>query len=202
MIIDSLHSILPGCGINTIQSSSKNWRSKRWCAHNARHGQINVERATKWCGWNMRLDDSFLKSDFDYLHWVIVMGAEKSLTLRMPGISGSVECFSFDEVGQKKGILLVDLSTGRIEPQPIEILWIQISYWLFAYRLLGIVFSRYYIWNIWTMQSDEIADKIIRCNLMNVDRNQYKKINPSMLAELRNHALTLRLHMNSGKRKW
>ena len=42
-------------------------------------------------------------------------------------------------------------------------------------------------------KSDEIADKIIRCNLMNVDRNQYKKINPSMLAELRNQCIDLKI---------
>lgn len=139
------------------------------------------------------LDDSFLKSDFDYIALGHSHGRRKVTNTKNAWYSGSVECFSFDEVGQKKGILLVDLSAGRIEPQPIEIYEskYRIDYspidcsGLSSADIISEIFEQ--------CKSDEIADKIIRCNLKNVDRNQYKKINPSMLAELRNQCIDLKI---------
>jgi len=137
------------------------------------------------------LDDSFLKSDFDYIALGHSHGQRK--VSKNAWYSGSVECFSFDEFRQRKGILLVDLSAGRIEPQQIVI-------YKSKYRIdyppidcsglsSGDIISEIY----GKCNLGEIADKIIRCNLTNVDRDQYKKINPSILAELRSQCIDLKI---------
>jgi len=137
------------------------------------------------------LDDSFLKSDFDYIALGHSHGRRKVTNTQNAWYSGSVECFSFDEVGQKKGILLVDLSTGRIQPHEIYDYKYRIDY-------PPIDCSRFSSGDIVSeileqCKLNDITNKIIRCNLENVDRNQYKKISPSMLSELRDLCIDLKI---------
>ncbi len=135
------------------------------------------------------LDDSLLRSDFDYIALGHSHGRRK--VNDNTWYSGSVEYFSFDESRQEKGILLVDLSSGRTQPVKIYASRYRIDYppidctGLSSADIISEIFEQ--------CKSDEIADKIIRCNLTNVDRNQYKKINPSMLAELRNQCIDLKI---------
>lgn len=135
------------------------------------------------------LDDSFLKSDFDYIALGHSHGRRK--VKHNTWYSGSVEYFSFDEIGQKKGIILVDLSTGRTQSFEIHD-----SKYLIDYPPIdcsglssGDIISEI----LEQCKLDEITNKIIRCNLKNVDRNQYKKINNSKLGELRNLCIELKI---------
>lgn len=134
------------------------------------------------------LDDSFLRSDFDYIALGHSHGRRK--VTDNTWYSGSVEYFSFDEARQEKGILLVDLSTGRKEPLEIYESYrkdyrpINCS-GLLSEDILSEIFKQ--------CKSRDIENKIVRLNLINVDRNQYKKINLSMLNELRNRCIDLKI---------
>jgi DNA repair exonuclease SbcCD nuclease subunit len=143
------------------------------------------------------LDDSFLRKNFDY----IALGHShgRSEVNDNTCYSGSVECFSFDEVGQKKGILLVDLSTGIIEPHEIYDSKYRIDYP--PIDCLGLTSGDIISEILEQCKLDEINNKIIRCNLKNVDRNQYKKISPSMLSELRNLCIDLKITYEFKKEK-
>jgi DNA repair protein SbcD/Mre11 len=147
--------------------------------------------------WNERrndvgeyeLDDSFLRSDFDYIALGHSHGCRK--VNDNTWYSGSVEYFSFDEAKQKKGILLADLSTGRIQPLEIYDSKYRIDYPPIDCSGLSSGDIVYEI--LEQCKLTEISNKIIRCNLENVDRNQYKKISPSMLSELRNRCIDLKI---------
>ena len=64
------------------------------------------------------LKDSFLKSDFDYIALGHFHG--QAQLSRNAWYSGSVEYFNFGEAQDKKGMLLVDLETGRAESVPVK----------------------------------------------------------------------------------
>lgn len=136
-----------------------------------------------------QLDDSLLRSDFDYIALGHSHGCRK--VRDNTWYSGSVEYFSFDETKQKKGILLADLSTGRITPLNIYESKYRIDYppidcsGLSSGDIVSEIRGQ--------CKLNEISNKIIRCNLENVDRNQYKKISPSMLSELRNLCIDLKI---------
>ncbi len=106
------------------------------------------------------LDDSFLRSDFDYIALGHSHGRRK--VNDNTWYSGSVEYFSFDEANQKKGILLVDLSTGRIEPLNIYESKYRIDYppidctGLSAEDIVSEIFKQ--------CSLNDNVNKIIRCN--------------------------------------
>jgi exonuclease SbcD len=135
------------------------------------------------------LDDSFLKSDFDYIALGHSHGRRK--VNDNTWYSGSVEYFSFDEAWQEKGILLVDLGSGRTQPVEIYASRYRIDYppidcsGLSAWDIVSEVFKQ--------CNAKNINGKIIRCNLKNVDRNQYKKINRSMFSELNEQCIKLKI---------
>jgi DNA repair exonuclease SbcCD nuclease subunit len=135
------------------------------------------------------LDDSFLKSDFDYIALGHSHGRKK--VRDNAWYCGSVEYFSFDEARQEKGILLVDLSTGTTKSVEIHESKYRIDYpsidcsGLSSWDIVSEVFKQ--------CNSKDIKGKIIRCNLENVDRDQYKKINPSNFSELRSLCIHLKI---------
>jgi len=135
------------------------------------------------------LDDGLLKSDFDYIalghsHWQRRVNDNT-------WYSGSVEWFSFDEVWQEKGILLVDLSTGDVKPVKIYESKYRIDYpsidcsGLTSGDIVDEIFKQ--------CNKYSIENKIIRCNLKNVDRDQFKKINPSNFSELKRSCIDLKI---------
>lgn len=135
------------------------------------------------------LDDSFLRSDFDYIALGHSHGRKK--VNDNTWYSGSVEYFSFDEAMQQKGILFVDLSTGRIQPLNIYDSKYRIDYpsidcsGLSSDDIISEIFKQCSMF--------DIENKIIRCNLININRNQYKRIDQSMLSELRKRCIYLKI---------
>jgi DNA repair exonuclease SbcCD nuclease subunit len=135
------------------------------------------------------LDDSFLKSDFDYI--ALGHSHRQRRVNDNTWYSGSVECFSFDEAWHEKGILLVDLSTGDVKPIKIYESKYRIDYPYI--NCLGLS-SDDIVREIFKQCSlNNIKDKIVRCNLKDVDRDQYKKINPSNFSDLRRLCIDLKI---------
>ena len=64
------------------------------------------------------LKDSLLKSDFDYIALGHFHG--QAQLSGNAWYSGSVEYFNFGEAQDEKGMLLVDLETGRAESVPVK----------------------------------------------------------------------------------
>ena len=143
------------------------------------------------------LDDSFLRSDFDYI--ALGHSHRRRRVNDNTWYSGSVECFSFDEVWHEKGILLVDLSTQKVCPIDIYKSKYRINYpiidcsGLSAWDIVSNVFDQ--------CKLDEIKGKIIKCNLKNVDLNQYKKINRSMFSEIRDQCIDLKIDYEFSEEK-
>lgn len=83
------------------------------------HGLVESlrNRRMKSVGEHVLLD-SLLKSDFDY----IALGHYHGQTpiAHNAWYSGSIEYFNFGEAQDRKGMLLVDLETGRIESVPVR----------------------------------------------------------------------------------
>ena len=135
------------------------------------------------------LDDDFLKSDFDYIALGHSHGRRK--VNDNTWYSGSVEWLSFDEAWQEKGILLVDLSTGDVKPVKIYESKYRIDYpyidcsGLTSSDIVDAIFEQ--------CNKYRIENKIIRCNLKNVDRDEYKKINPSNFSGLRKICIDLKI---------
>lgn len=125
------------------------------------------------------LNDSLLKSDFDY----IALGHFHSQAQVSANAyySGSVEYFNFGEAEDVKGMLLVDLETGRISRIQVK------PKYMIDHPPIDCT----------GMRSDEIAecimelcheddilDRMVRINLKNVNRVAYRSIDQGKLNRL------------------
>lgn len=156
------------------------------------HGMISSLWGERYCTvGEYQINDDFLRKDFDY----IALGHYHTQK-RINGntwYSGSVECFSFKESNQDKGILLVDLETGNVEPIGIP----QSRYWVdypqidcsgfTSEEIASTIYDR--------INQDEIKDKIVRINLINVNSTAYKNIDHTKINDLKTISLILRLHV-------
>jgi DNA repair protein SbcD/Mre11 len=134
------------------------------------------------------LKDSLLKSDFDY----IALGHFHGQTAVSANAwySGSVEYFNFGEAGDKKGMLLVDLETGNVEPVPVRPKYMidhpdvdcsGLSSEEIAECLMDLC------------REDEIKDRMVRITLKNVNRAAYRSIDPGRLNRLGSSALYFKI---------
>ena len=130
------------------------------------------------------LKDSFLKSDFDY----IALGHFHG---QMPiasnaWYSGSIEYFNFGEAQDRKGMLLVDLETGRAEPVPVRPKYM-IDHQavdcrgMSAEEIAGCLLD--------LCHGDEIKDCMVRITLRNVSRAAFRSIDQGRLNRLGAQAL-------------
>jgi hypothetical protein len=93
----------------------------------------------------------------------------------------------------------VDLSTQKVCPIDIYKSKYRINYptidcsGLSAWDIVSSVFDQ--------CRLDEIKGKIIKCNLKNVDLNQYKKINRSMFSEIRDQCIDLKIDYEFNEEK-
>ena len=142
------------------------------------------------------LNDSLLKKDFDY----IALGHYHSQTQIATNAwySGSIEYFNFGEARDRKGLLLVDLETGDVKPVEIRPRYMVdlepldcsgLSTDEISERLMEIC------------DHDVIKDKIVRVNLINVDRPAYKNINLARINKLISPALYLKVRVDFADEK-
>ncbi len=130
------------------------------------------------------LKDSLLKSDFDY----IALGHFHGQTpiASNAWYSGSVEYFNFGEAEDRKGMLLVDLDTGRAEPVPVQPKYMidHPSVDCSGKSSEGIVECLLDL-----CHEDEIRDCMVRITLTNVSRAAYRSIDQGRLNRLGSSAL-------------
>ena len=134
------------------------------------------------------LKDSLLKSDFDYIALGHIHG--QAQISQNAWYSGSVEYFNFGEAADKKGMLLVDLETGHVEPVPVRPKYMidrpdvdcsGLSSEEIAECLLDLC------------HEDEIKDRMVRITLKNVNRAAYRSIDQGRLNRLGSSALYFKI---------
>jgi exonuclease SbcD len=134
------------------------------------------------------LKDSLLKRDFDY----IALGHYHAQTRISENAwySGSIEYFNFGEAGDTKGILLVDLEKGTVEPISVR------ERYMIDYSSVDCS----------GLSSEEIAEqllvlcgdgaiegKIVRINLTNVNKAAFRNISHTRLNKLGAPAVYLKI---------
>jgi len=135
-----------------------------------------------------QIKDSLLKQDFHYIALGHYHG--QAQISENAWYSGSVEYFNFGEANDRKGMLLVDLESGRtthvavrtpymIDHSPVDCLGYSPA------QILEEIRSR----------SFQAEDQIIRISLFNVDRSSYRRINPAQLSQLCSRALYLKVRV-------
>jgi exonuclease SbcD len=134
------------------------------------------------------LKDSLLKREFDYIalgHFHAQMPIASNAWY-----SGSVDYFNFGEAGDKKGMLLVDLEKGEVNPVEVRQKYMVdhpavnctgMSSEEIAERLMGLC------------DNDDVRDKMVRITLKNVNRAAYRSIDPGRLSRLCAPALYLKI---------
>lgn len=134
------------------------------------------------------LNDSLLKSDFDY----IALGHFHGQTpiAANAWYSGSVEYFNFGEAEDKKGMLLVDLETGRAEPVEVRPKYM-IDHP--AVDCSGMTSEELAECLLDLCHEDEIQDRMVRITLMNVNRAAYRSIDQGRLNRLGSAALYFKI---------
>lgn len=138
-----------------------------------------------------QINDIFLKKDFDY----IALGhyhAQKRIN-ENTWYCGSVECFDFKECHQDKGILLVNLENGNVEPIGVP----QSRHWVDCPQIDCLGFTSEEIMSAVydCIDQNEIKDKIVRINLMNVNSTALKNIDHAKMNELKKMAFFLHPHV-------
>ncbi len=144
--------------------------------------------------WNKRLrtvgehelKDSFLKRDFSYIALGHYHG--QAQLAQNAWYSGSVEYFRFNEAHDEKGMLLVDLENGKVEPIPVK-----------AKDMLDLtpvdcdrLSSEEITTELQNLCEDvDIKNKIVRIRLKNVSREAYRNINHARMSRLKSEALHL-----------
>jgi DNA repair protein SbcD/Mre11 len=134
------------------------------------------------------LSDSFLKSYFSY----IALGHyhNQAPVAKNAWYSGSIEYFNFGEASDTKGMLLVDLESGKVEQIELRSKYMidhspidcnGLSSTDIAEKLLSLC------------DKEEIRDKIIRINLKNVARDAFKSIDQSNITRLGSSALYFKI---------
>lgn len=134
------------------------------------------------------LKDSLLKRDFDY----IALGHYHSQAriAENAWYSGSIEYFNFGEAGDTKGILMVDLERGEVEPVCMRPKYMidcpavdcsGLSSEEIAGELMGIC------------GDGAIEGKIVRINLKNVNKAAFRNISQARINKLSASAVYLRI---------
>ncbi|MHC1631681.1 MAG: metallophosphoesterase family protein [Methanotrichaceae archaeon] len=134
------------------------------------------------------LKDSFLKSDFSYIALGHYHGQAR-LT-QNAWYSGSIEYFRFNEAHDKKGMLLVDLESGEVEPIPVR------KKYMFDFDPVDCSdFTSENITKELRNLCDEIdiKNKIIRIKLKNVSREAYRNVNQVEISRLKGRAIHLEI---------
>jgi DNA repair exonuclease SbcCD nuclease subunit len=134
------------------------------------------------------LSDSFLKSDFDYIALGHFHG--QAQISGNAWYSGSVEYFNFGEARDTKGILQVDLESGRVQSIPVRPRYmidhpaIDCSGML-SQEIAGCLMD--------LCHEDEIRDKMVRITLKNVNRAAYRSIDQSRMSRLGSSTLYFKI---------
>ncbi|MDD1750743.1 MAG: exonuclease SbcCD subunit D [Methanothrix sp.] len=134
------------------------------------------------------LKDSFLKSDFDYIALGHFHG--QAQLSRNAWYSGSLEYFNFGEALDKKGMLLVDLETGRAESVPVKPKYM-IDHP--AIDCSGMRSEEIAKCLMELCHEDEIRDRMVRITLKNVSRPAYRSIDQGSLYRLGVSALYFKI---------
>jgi exonuclease SbcD len=134
------------------------------------------------------LSDSFLKSDFDYIALGHFHG--QAQLSRNAWYSGSVEYFNFGEVQDRKGMLLVDLETGRAESVPVKPQYMVDHP---AIDCSGMRSEEIAECLLQLCHEDEIRDRMVRITLKNVNRAAYRSIDQGRLNRLGASALYFKI---------
>jgi DNA repair exonuclease SbcCD nuclease subunit len=134
------------------------------------------------------LSDSFLKSDFDYIALGHFHG--QAQLSQNAWYSGSLEYFNFGEAQDEKGMLLVDLETGKAESVPVKPRYM-IDHP--AIDCSGMRSEEIAQCLIKLCHEDEIRDEMVRITLKNVSRAAYRSIDQTRLNQLGASALYFKI---------
>lgn len=142
------------------------------------------------------LKDSFLKRDFSYIALGHYHG--QAQIANNAWYSGSIEYFRFGEEGDDKGMLLVDLDKGLVEPIQVKD---KNMFDLPAIECDG--FSSEDLLKELQSKCDEVGleNNIVRIKLNNVSREAYKNINLRGLGQLKSMAVHLEVMPNFKEEK-
>ena len=135
-----------------------------------------------------QLKESFLKSDFSYIALGHYHG--QAQVAKNGWYSGSVEYFRFNEAKDEKGILLVDLESGKVEHIPI-----QDEYMRDLDPIDCCGHSSREVEGLIRSVCDDLGlkDKIVRLRLSEISREAYRSLSRRLLGELRGEALHLEI---------
>ncbi len=134
------------------------------------------------------LKDSLLKSDFDY----IALGHFHGQTpiASNAWYSGSVEYFNFGEAEDRKGMLLLDLETGRAEQVEVKPKYM-IDHP--AVNCTGMSSEELAECLLDLCHEDDIKERMVRITLKNVNRAAYRSIDQGRLNRLGSAALYFKI---------
>lgn len=134
------------------------------------------------------LADSFLKSDFDYIALGHYHG--QAQLSQNAWYSGSLEYFNFGEAQDEKGMLLVDLESGRAENIPVR------PRYMIDHPAIDCsgMRSEEIAQQLQELcPEDEIKDEMVRITLKNVNRAAYRSIDQTRLNKLGASALVFKI---------
>ncbi|OPY51112.1 MAG: DNA double-strand break repair protein Mre11 [Methanosaeta sp. PtaU1.Bin112] len=134
------------------------------------------------------LADSFLKSDFDYIALGHYHG--QAQLSKNAWYSGSLEYFNFGESQDEKGMLLVDLESGRAENVPVRPRYM-IDYP--AIDCSGMRSEEIAQCLQELCREDETRDEMVRITLKNLNRAAYRSIDQTRLNKLGASALYFKI---------
>jgi len=134
------------------------------------------------------LMESFLKGDFSYIALGHYHG--QAQVARNAWYSGSVEYFRFGEAGDEKGLLLVDLDSGRVDQIPVRE-----RYMLDLEPIDCTGLSSREIEEAVAAICNRVGikDKIVRLRLKDLSREAYRSLSQRFLGKLKNRALHLEI---------
>jgi len=134
------------------------------------------------------LPDSFLKSDFDYIALGHFHG--QAQISQNAWYSGSLEYFNFGEAQDEKGMLLVDLESGKAESIPVKPRYM-IDHP--AIDCSGMRSEEIAQCLLALCPEDEIRDEMVRITLKNLSRAAYRSIDQTRLNRLGASALYFKI---------
>ena len=137
------------------------------------------------------LNDSLLKSDFDYIALGHYHG--QAQVAANAYYSGSVEYFNFGEARDVKGMLLVDLETGKASNVPVKPNYMidhppMDCNGMRSDEIAEIIMD--------LCHEDEILDRMVRINLKNVNRAAYRSIDQGRLNRLGGAAIYFKIRLD------
>ena len=136
------------------------------------------------------LKDSLLKSDFDYIALGHFHGQAR--VANNAYYSGSVEYFNFGESQDEKGMLLVDLETGKATNVPVKPKYMMDHP---AIDCRGLHSEEIAESLLELCQEDEVRDRMVRITLKNVNRAAYRSIDQGRLIRLGTTALYFKIRL-------